>query len=91
MATAEAKKQLMDDPNTNIHDRWNFFVELFNRKYKDQAETDMRKKLFVDCVTKIDEHNKKYEAKEVTFSMGINQFADSTDEERKKMCGVRPH
>ena len=42
LATAEAKKQLMDDPNTNIDERWSLFVELFNRKYKDQAETDMR-------------------------------------------------
>lgn len=40
--------------------------------------------LYKATKTRVDAHNKKYEAGESSYSQGINQFSDQTDEEFKK-------
>jgi hypothetical protein len=69
--------------DAEITQQWNDFKVKFNKKYADDAEEQMRKQLFTTNLQKIEEHNKKYERGEVTYTQGINQFADLTDEELK--------
>lgn len=35
-----------------------------------------------------DEHNEKYDKKEVTFKMGLNKFTDMLPEEKGQMFGL---
>lgn len=37
----------------------------------------------------ISEHNAKFEKKEVTYTMGLNQFSDLMPEEKKNMYGLK--
>lgn len=45
---------------------------------------------FKESLKKIEEHNAKYEKKETTFKMGLNQMSDWTPEEKKSLQGARP-
>lgn len=47
----------------------------------------MRFEIFKKSLALITEHNAKHKKGEVTFTMGLNQFSDWTDEERDKMHG----
>ena len=61
----------------------------FGKNYPDEKEEQMRKKIFTETLLSIEEHNKKFERGEVTFSMGINNFSDQTPEERARSRGFR--
>lgn len=63
-----------------------------NKSYSTDEELK-RKAIFKDNLAKIEEHNKKYATGEVTYLMGINQFADLTNEEFKNKYtgGLKPH
>lgn len=63
-----------------------------NKNYSGDEEPK-RKEIFQQNLQKIKEHNKKYEAGEVTFLMGVNQFSDLTEEEFKNTYtgGYKPH
>lgn len=56
------------------------FQTEFNKNYSDE-EDKVRFEIFKETCKLIVEHNKKFEAGEVTWTMGINQFADKRQNE----------
>lgn len=46
------------------------------KNYESQEEEKKRYGFFQDNLKVIEEHNKKFDAGEFTYSMGINQFTD---------------
>ncbi|KAL7298517.1 hypothetical protein TKK_0008297 [Trichogramma kaykai] len=65
---------------------WENFKSQFNKKYEGD-EDQQRMKIFLDNKKLIEEHNAKYAKGEVSYTLGINQFADLTKEEIKKFHG----
>ncbi|XP_063905471.1 crustapain-like [Zophobas morio] len=72
-----------------ITEKWENYKTEFGKNYSDEKEEQMRKKIFTETLLSIEEHNKKFERGEVTFSMGINNFSDQTPEERARSRGFR--
>lgn len=72
----------------NVWFEFSFFLHLlpqkhFNKSY-DDAEDAKRKEIYIQNKKEVEEHNKLFEAGEHSFSKGINQFSDLTQEEFKK-------
>ncbi|RZF39614.1 hypothetical protein LSTR_LSTR001135 [Laodelphax striatellus] len=67
---------------------WENYKIKFNREYTPEEDAQ-RKAIFDATVAKVKEHNKKFANKEVSYSMGINQFADRTPEESSHSLGLR--
>ncbi|RZB39320.1 Inhibitor I29 and/or Peptidase C1 domain containing protein, partial [Asbolus verrucosus] len=53
----------------------------FKKQYATPLEEIKRFKIFQANVAEIEQHNEKYARGEVTYTKGINQFGDKTDEE----------
>jgi len=64
-----------------LDEAWELFKVKFNREYPNEEEENFRKQLFADNLEFIREHNLKYAAGEVSYSVGINHFSDWTREE----------
>ncbi|KAG5684567.1 hypothetical protein PVAND_013792 [Polypedilum vanderplanki] len=63
-----------------IEERWTKFKKDFNRNYSPNEDAE-RFEIFKKTVNQVDAHNEKYERGEVTWSMGINDFADKKHHE----------
>jgi len=64
------------------------YLKRFGRNYEG-AEKAERNLIFEDNLKTIKEHNKKYDAKQVTWKMGLTAYADMTWEEfRQNKLGV---
>ncbi|XP_072399419.1 digestive cysteine proteinase 3-like [Diabrotica undecimpunctata] len=61
---------------------WPKYKKDYNRSY-DAEEDAKRFEVFKKNYDRIIEHNKKYEAGEVTWKAGLNQFTDRFPEERE--------
>lgn len=57
-----------------------FFQNTHNKKYTTPEEEQTRLEIFKDNKKHVEEHNKKYEKGEVTFTMGLNAFSDLVSE-----------
>lgn len=71
----------------------NFFIQVkHGKQYENEEEEANRFTIFKENLNKITEHNKKFETGEVSWSQGLNQFADLTQEEFAKsyLGGIRP-
>ncbi|KAJ8980018.1 hypothetical protein NQ317_019704 [Molorchus minor] len=75
----------------SIEDQWKEFKTKHGKNYDSKAEEDKRFDIFKKNVDKVEEHNKKYDAGEVSYTQGINQFSDLTTEEfrSKYLGGIR--
>merc|ERR1712121_587577 len=62
-------------------DVWELFKEAHQKTYESETEDFLRKEIFLNNVQKIEEHNRKFEAGEVSYQLGVNQFTDLTDGE----------
>ncbi|XP_065856664.1 senescence-specific cysteine protease SAG39-like [Euphorbia lathyris] len=74
---AVAARTLQDASMQTMHEQW---MSLYGRVYKDPTEKEMRFDIFKQNVHLIESFNKD-EAK--SFKLGINQFADLTNQEFK--------
>ncbi|XP_050345063.1 digestive cysteine proteinase 2-like [Nymphalis io] len=61
------------------------FQEKHARKYKDESEHELRRKIFEKNLRLIQEHNNK----DSTFTLGINKLADQTPEEMRRRKGLQ--
>ncbi len=62
---------------TNFHE----YRQVFKKDYANVNEMTRRHMIFESNLKKIDEHNAKFAKGEVSYSMGVNQFTDMTEEE----------
>merc|ERR1712002_1441875 len=62
-------------------DVWELFKTVHKKTYETEAEAVLRKEIFLNNVQKIEEHNQKFEAGEVSFKLGVNKFADLIESE----------
>merc|ERR1711872_806117 len=70
---------------------WDLYKAVHKKVYSSGSEESLRKEIFNRNVAMIEEHNKKYEAGEETFKMGINKFTDMLQSEVDAfMKGYRP-
>eukprot|EP00474_Spongospora_subterranea_P008555 CRZ09013.1 hypothetical protein [Spongospora subterranea] len=77
------------DESVPIEERWQTFKQVFKKKYPDPAEDAERRSVFNHNVEQINKHNRAFENGEVSFSQGVNQFADLRATEFKAY--VRKH
>ncbi|XP_050518139.1 digestive cysteine proteinase 1-like [Diabrotica virgifera virgifera] len=73
----------------SLEEQWKNFKFAHNKEYTDEEEP-RRLEIFKENLQKIEEHNKKFEAGEVTYQMGVNKFADLTSEEMSQFRGFKP-
>merc|ERR1712121_563390 len=62
-------------------DVWELFKTVHKKSYETEAEDLLRKEIFLNNVQKVEEHNQKFEAGEVSFKLGVNQFSDLIESE----------
>lgn len=67
---------------------WESFKVEFNKNYEDEWEDRRHMQKFQDNKRIIDEHNKRFEAGEVRYEMGVNEFTDLFDEEFNNLFPV---
>jgi cathepsin L len=71
-----------------VDNEWKEFKVKFGKHYS--AEEDaLRYKIFVENKALIAAHNKKFDAGEVTFKMGVNKFADMTTSDTSFLRGYK--
>jgi len=63
------------------HENFHGFAKQFKKGYKSMEEYQLRRSIFEKNLAKMVEHNKKYEAGEVTWWMKMNEDMDLTSEE----------
>lgn len=73
--------------SAELDKEWEEYKIKFNKEYKDQEEEQKRRNLYMENKVRIEEHNKRFAAGEVTYSMGVNAFADKAPGETP--CGGR--
>ncbi|KAL3274654.1 hypothetical protein HHI36_016034 [Cryptolaemus montrouzieri] len=64
-----------------LEDKWRKFQIDFSKSYKSSIEARKRFLIFEDNLKKIEEHNIRFQNGEVSYTKGINKFADWTSEE----------
>ncbi|XP_066909595.1 digestive cysteine proteinase 1 [Halyomorpha halys] len=70
-------------------DDWESYKVQFSKSYSDPSEDQMRKEIFLRNKNFVEEHNKKHEVGLVTYSVGLNNFSDMTEDELKQHLGYR--
>ncbi|CAD7079900.1 unnamed protein product [Hermetia illucens] len=60
----------------SLEQEWPKFKTKFNKSYPDAKEEAKRKAIFEATLKRVKEHNKKYDAGQESYSLGINHFAD---------------
>lgn len=71
---------------TPLEDEYHQFLATYRKGYMSGPEYEMRFKIFSENMKAIEEHN----AKDLPHKLGVNQFADMTQEEFKKHLQYKP-
>lgn len=66
---------------------WNSFKRQHNKHYPNADEEQARMKNFMDNSKEIAEHNKLYQAGQVSYEKGLNEFSDMTHDEFHSQMG----
>ncbi|XP_044745839.1 uncharacterized protein LOC123307543 [Coccinella septempunctata] len=74
-------------PVDDLDGKWEKFKADFQKKYDSPEEEARRKELFRQTAEQVEAHNALHAQGLVTYTQGINHFADLTSEERKKYLG----
>merc|ERR1711915_182138 len=75
----------------NYDQEWEIFKAKYERNYLSTPEHDNRKSVFVSNYKLIQKHNAEHALGLHTYTLGVNQFADLTNEEFVKTYnGFRP-
>ncbi|KAI8006258.1 hypothetical protein LOK49_LG07G02046 [Camellia lanceoleosa] len=85
LASQAASRSLQEESMYERHEQW---MTSFGRVYKDTAEKEERFKIFKANVEMIDSFNK---ASNKPYKLGVNQFADLTNEEFKLRNRFKSH
>ncbi|XP_027205961.2 cathepsin L-like [Dermatophagoides pteronyssinus] len=75
------------DPIRLEHE-WASFKKNYNRTYRSSEEEQFRKQIFADKLDFIEQHNQLYYQKKSSFLLGVNQFADKSVSEFRRMNGL---
>ncbi|KAK9887532.1 hypothetical protein WA026_023254 [Henosepilachna vigintioctopunctata] len=76
-------------PVKDLEGQWAKFKVDNNRNYGSPEEEARRKEIFKKTLEFVEEHNEKYARGLSTYTVGINFFADMTEEERKRYTGFK--
>lgn len=68
-----------------------YFVDQWSRSFDSYAEWSYRFEVFAANAAFVDAHNEKYLHGEVSYTLGLNQFADMTREEYSGFHGLEHH
>jgi len=71
-----------------FHEQFTQFKAQFNKVYASEQEELARFGIFMKTLEFIATHNAKHAAGEVSFDVGVNQFADWTNEEFQRFNGL---
>jgi len=72
--------------------QWSFFKSSFGKSYGSQAEEAQRQRIFSSNLELINKHNIEYDEGKHDFFLGVNQFADLTNAEfRRVYNGYKGH
>lgn len=76
--------------DADIKPQWEEFKATHNKKYETETEEMYRMKIFKENVIRINKHNARFDAGEVTFKVGVNKYADMhTHEVVEQMNGYK--
>jgi cathepsin L len=68
------------------------YIQQYGKQYSSLAEFEQRYNIFRDNLNLVHKHNQEYEQGLHSFTLGMNKFADMTNEEyRKTVLGFRRH
>lgn len=70
----------------NVDQLWSEFKQKYNKNYPNDAEEQQRFNIFNKNVDFIEKHNQEQHS----YRLGINEFADMTQEEFSKRKGFGP-
>ncbi|XP_076844540.1 cathepsin K-like [Brachyhypopomus gauderio] len=76
--------------SASLDSKWETWKTTHNKEYNSPVEEAFRRGIWEKTLQMIENHNREYELGIHTWSMGLNQFSDMTDEERSRFLGVRP-
>merc|ERR1711872_372556 len=67
--------------SATVSDEFHAFKAKYNKEYRNEAEHAHRLKAFADNLDKIAKHNKEAAEGKHTYTLGVNKFADLTEQE----------
>lgn len=71
--------------SSSLYNDWEMFKIEHEKVFDDKSDEQFKYQVWLANKEFIDEHNKRYEDGEVSYTMAMNEFSDLTDSEFKEM------